>query len=41
MRNDYLLEEKLPHFWCAGCGNGIVLGAIIRNMDKRGWTDQV
>lgn len=38
MRNDYLLEEKLPHFWCAGCGNGIVLGAIIRNMDKRGWT---
>ena len=38
MRSDYLLEEKLPHFWCAGCGNGIVLASIIRNMDKRGWT---
>lgn len=32
MREDYLLEEKLPHFWCAGCGNGIVLGSIIRNV---------
>lgn len=38
MLNDYLLEEKLPLFWCAGCGNGIVLQAILRNMDKRGWT---
>lgn len=38
MRSDYLLEEKLPHFWCAGCGNGIVLGSIIRNMDARHMT---
>ena len=21
----YLLEERLPTIWCAGCGNGIVL----------------
>lgn len=27
---DYLLEEKLPLFWCSGCGNGIVLGALLR-----------
>lgn len=38
MLQDYLLDEKFPHFWCAGCGNGIVLHAILRNMDKRGWT---
>ncbi len=38
MLQDYLLEEKLPLFWCAGCGNGIVLHAILRNMDNRHWT---
>ena len=38
MIQDYLLEEKLPLFWCAGCGNGIVLQAILRNIDKRGFT---
>ena len=38
MINDYLLIEKFPLFWCAGCGNGIALHAIIRNMDKRNWT---
>ena len=27
---DYLLEERLPLFWCPGCGNGIVLGALLR-----------
>lgn len=30
---DYLVEEKLPQFWCAGCGNGIVLGSLVRTMD--------
>ena len=38
MISDYLLEEKLPLFWCAGCGNGIVLQSIFRNIDKRQWT---
>jgi 2-oxoglutarate ferredoxin oxidoreductase subunit beta len=23
-------DKKFPHVWCAGCSNGIVLGAIIR-----------
>jgi 2-oxoglutarate ferredoxin oxidoreductase subunit beta len=31
---DYLIEEKLPLFWCPGCGDGIVLGAILRNFAK-------
>lgn len=37
MLQDYLLEEKLPLFWCSGCGNGIVLQSILRNIDRRHW----
>lgn len=31
--DDYIREEMFPHIWCPGCGNGIVLGAIIRAID--------
>jgi 2-oxoglutarate ferredoxin oxidoreductase subunit beta len=27
-------SKKFPGIWCAGCGNGIVLGAIIRAVDE-------
>jgi len=27
-------NKKFPHVWCPGCGNGIVLGALIRAFDK-------
>jgi 2-oxoglutarate/2-oxoacid ferredoxin oxidoreductase subunit beta len=27
-------SKKFPNMWCAGCGNGIVLGAIIRAVDS-------
>ncbi|MCL4423981.1 MAG: thiamine pyrophosphate-dependent enzyme, partial [Firmicutes bacterium] len=27
---EYLVRESLPVFWCPGCGNGIILGAILR-----------
>lgn len=29
-----LRKTKLPHIWCAGCGNGIVLGAILRAIER-------
>jgi 2-oxoglutarate ferredoxin oxidoreductase subunit beta len=32
----FLDTKALPHFWCEGCGNGIVLGAIVRALDKSG-----
>jgi len=33
----YLRHDKtFPHVWCPGCGNGIVLGALIRAIDKIG-----
>ncbi len=31
-------EKKFPHVWCPGCGNGIVLGALIRAVDRTGFT---
>lgn len=29
-------DKKFPHVWCPGCGNGIVLGALIRAIDQLG-----
>lgn len=38
----YLRQDKLPHIWCSGCGNGIVTNALIRAVDKAGIdSDQV
>lgn len=33
---DYLRLNKLPHIWCAGCGDGMIAGALIRAIDKSG-----
>jgi 2-oxoglutarate ferredoxin oxidoreductase subunit beta len=30
-------DKKFPHVWCPGCGNGIVLGALIRAIDGMGY----
>lgn len=30
----YMLANKLPHMWCSGCGNGIVLNSLIRAIDR-------
>lgn len=32
----YLRQSALPHIWCPGCGNGIVLASILRGIDKLG-----
>jgi 2-oxoglutarate/2-oxoacid ferredoxin oxidoreductase subunit beta len=31
-------DKKFPHLWCPGCGNGIVLGALIRAVDELKYT---
>ena len=31
-------DKKFPHVWCPGCGNGILLGALIRAIDRLGCT---
>ncbi len=33
----YLREKKFPLIWCAGCGHGIVMKAILRAVDRVGW----
>lgn len=30
----YLRKSALPHIWCPGCGNGILLASIVRAIDK-------
>lgn len=35
---EYLVKEKFPLFWCAGCGNGSVLHAILRCFEKLNYT---
>jgi 2-oxoglutarate ferredoxin oxidoreductase subunit beta len=29
-------DKKFPHVWCPGCGNGILLGSLIRAIDTTG-----
>lgn len=29
-----LRKERLPHIWCPGCGNGIVLSALVRAIQE-------
>ncbi len=30
----YLRMDRFPHMWCPGCGNGIVLGCMLRAIKK-------
>jgi len=35
-------DKKFPHVWCPGCGNGILLGSLIRAIDRTGFEkDQI
>ena len=31
-------DKKFPHVWCPGCGIGIMLGALIRAIDRCGFS---
>ncbi len=42
-KSDVILQylrphKKMPSVWCAGCGNGIIMSAIIRAVDKLGYS---
>lgn len=32
----YFRQNRLPHLWCPGCGNGIVMKAIVQAIGKKG-----
>ena len=34
---EYIKTAALPHMWCSGCGNGIVLGALARAFEELGY----
>ncbi|MEA3352895.1 MAG: 2-oxoglutarate ferredoxin oxidoreductase subunit beta [Campylobacterota bacterium] len=34
----FLRLEKMPTLWCWGCGDGVILKATIRAIEKLGWT---
>ena len=35
--DNYLRTDKMPTLWCWGCGDGVILKALIRAIDKLGW----
>ena len=36
--HDYLRhDKKFPHVWCPGCGNGILLGSLVRAIHRSGY----
>lgn len=34
--NRYLRTSRLPHIWCAGCGHGIIMKALVRAIHRAG-----
>ena len=34
---NYFREEMLPHIWCAGCGNGILMRNIAAAIEQDGY----
>jgi 2-oxoglutarate ferredoxin oxidoreductase subunit beta len=35
--DQYLRTEKMPTLWCWGCGDGVILKAFVRAIEKVGW----
>ncbi len=33
----YLRQDKMPTLWCSGCGDGLVMKALIRALDELAW----
>ena len=35
--DEYLRTDKMPTLWCWGCGDGVILKAVIRAIEKLDW----
>ena len=35
--DEYLRTDKMPTLWCWGCGDGVILKAVIRAIEKLAW----
>ncbi len=38
--DDWFREDRLPHIYCAGCGNGTVINCTLSAVDQMGWTTE-
>ncbi len=38
--DDWFREDRLPHIYCAGCGNGTVINCTLSAVDQMGWTKE-
>lgn len=36
----FLKQDSIPHMWCQGCGNGIVLSSLLRGFERLKYTEQ-
>ncbi len=36
----FIKKDSLPFFWCAGCGNGIILACLVRAMEENNFTQE-
>lgn len=36
----FIKQESLPHMWCQGCGNGVVLSALARAFEQLKYTNE-
>ena len=36
----YFRQNRLPHMWCPGCGNGTAMKAIVQAIAKKGFTKE-
>ena len=34
---DWFREDRLPHIYCAGCGNGTIINCTLAAIDQMGW----
>lgn len=37
MREDWLRNDRLPHIYCAGCGNGTIMNCVLEAVDRAGY----
>ena len=38
--SDWFRQDRLPHIYCAGCGNGTIINCTLDAIDKMGWTKE-
>jgi 2-oxoglutarate ferredoxin oxidoreductase subunit beta len=34
---DWFRQDRLPHIYCAGCGNGTIINCTLAAIDQMGW----